>query len=351
MKEAAGVLFRTEAGPEIGFGHLRRSLSLASAFQEKGVRCCFLTSGPRKNLDWIRSFGFSAESVPARFVWTEREAEKTLERCRRWRASTVIVDSPRAGEGYCRVLHRGKGLVVCRDDVGKKRVSAHVLLNGNANAEQLYAQPMNGTLFLLGIDYAVLPKQFWNPPPAVVRRKVREILLLLGGSGSGSLLARLLRCVSGLPGDFSVTVVSGPFCWERDKLRQSIGKAAKEVRWVRSPASLFELMRRADLAVSGAGQTLYELAAVGCPAVAVQVGSDQVDQLRALSEQGCVISVGKVEDPKLFPKLGKALSALMEDDSLRSKMSRAGQRWVDGKGASRVAGKILSHPLFAGGRS
>lgn len=351
MKETAEILFRTEAGPGLGFGHLRRSLSLASAFREKGVRCRFLASGPLQNLERIRNLGFSASPVPSRSAWSEREAREILARCGEGKVSAVVVDSPRAGEAYYRVLHRGKGLVVRRDDAGARPVPVHILLNGNADAKKLYPRPVNGTLFLLGTPYAVLPREFWNPPPAVVRRKVREILLLLGGAGSGSLLAQLLKCVDGFPGNFSVTVVSGPYGSGLPRLRRAIGSASKKVRWVRSPKSLFHLMRRADLAVSGAGQTLYELAAVGCPTVAIQVGPDQAGQLRILSQKGCVFSVGKSGDREFLPKLRKAFSRLLAEPSLRSKMSRTGQRWVDGRGAFRAAESILRHPLFAGGSS
>lgn len=101
---------------------------------------------------------------------------------------------------------------------------------------------------------------------------------------------------------------------------------------------------RADLAVTGAGQTLYELARVGCPAVAVCVASNQEGQLAHLVKAGCARSGGSAGQPEDLPELRQALLAVLPDGEARLAMSEAGPRLVDGQGALRVAREIASLP-------
>ena len=119
------------------------------------------------------------------------------------------------------------------------------------------------------------------------------------------------------------------------------GAARKPVACVENPGSLFDLMSRADLAISGGGQALYELACVGCPAIAVEVAPDQGGQMQVLQEDGLIRAAGKAGDPGLLPKIQEDLQRLAGDPHLRSDMARKGQERVDGKGADRVAQQFI----------
>ena len=97
-------------------------------------------------------------------------------------------------------------------------------------------------------------------------------------------------------------------------------------------------MEQADLVLSAAGQTLYELACVGSPTVAFQVADNQKGQLEAMEKAKVLINAGPVQDPETFPRGQKCLIRLLNDSLERQEMADAGQRLVDGQGAYRVAG-------------
>ena len=101
-------------------------------------------------------------------------------------------------------------------------------------------------------------------------------------------------------------------------------------------------MEEADLTISAAGQTLYELACVGCPTVAFSVAANQKTHLAMMEDTGVLVSAGDADVDDVVSKSGMSLSTLMADNDKREAMSAAGQKLIDGKGAQRVARKIVS---------
>ena len=100
-------------------------------------------------------------------------------------------------------------------------------------------------------------------------------------------------------------------------------------------------MQEADLAISAAGQTLYELACIGCPTLALRVAANQEGQMRTMEQAGFLRVIGDAEQADVIPCLRESLLSLLDDANARGEMAAAGQQLVDGKGAIRVAKSIV----------
>jgi spore coat polysaccharide biosynthesis predicted glycosyltransferase SpsG len=100
-------------------------------------------------------------------------------------------------------------------------------------------------------------------------------------------------------------------------------------------------MLGADVAISGGGQTLYELAATGTPAVAIRLADNQTLNLRNLQAAGMLLWAGDAGDADLETMVTSALMVLAENRGRRTEMSRRGRALVDGRGAARVAAAVL----------
>ena len=341
MTSSSTVLFRVEAGPEIGLGHLQRSLSLAAALREAAVGSRFLLSGSPQNVAYVARLGFSGRVIEAT-PWTEQDVQQTIQEAARSEAGAVVVDSRRVPGEYLANLRESGFVVIVRDDLARIPLPAHILINGNADAKQLsYPLDGGGTMFLLGPEYAVLPSDFWNPVARSVSRTVREVLVLLGGEDPHGMMPGLLRLLDELPGDFTVTAVIGPFFQNRGEIQKTVAGSRRTLRLMEAPACLYDSMWMADCAISGAGQTLYELACVGCPTLAIPLGPDQEGQMEAFERAGFIESVEKGMDGDFPTRVRQALLRLLGDSSLRASMAKAGQRLVDGQGAHRVVQAIL----------
>ena len=338
MASMTRVLVRVEAGSGVGLGHLQRCLALASAIREQGIECAFLAADEPAVQGRIRGSGFTA--IPLQDVEPGSEDDRTaaLEIATQERCSGVVVDSYRIDERYLSEL-RAAGLVVTAiDDMARFPIGCHLVVNGGVEAESLaYCPSASDTRFLLGPRYAMLGEEFWNVEPRSVANKVKEVLVMMGGADGCNLTPAVLEALDSLRGDFSVAAVIGPFFENGAEVEAIASRCHRRVRLVRIPDSVQSLMLKADLAISAAGQTLYEFAATGTPAVAAQVAENQANNLRGFSQHGviCPISFGGREQFQRV--LAQVLPSLLTCPQRRREMSRAGQRLVDGLGAKRVA--------------
>jgi UDP-2,4-diacetamido-2,4,6-trideoxy-beta-L-altropyranose hydrolase len=120
--------------------------------------------------------------------------------------------------------------------------------------------------------------------------------------------------------------------------------AAGDVHLHRGIDDPARLMAEADMAVSAGGQTLYELAATGLPTVAISLASNQEGNLSALALVPTLLRapVPGMAASDEWLAVTHAVRALATDHQLRHQMSEAGRRLVDGRGADRVAARILA---------
>lgn len=338
MASMTRVLVRVEAGSGVGLGHLQRCLALASALREQGVECAFLAADEPAVRCRIRVSGFTA--IPLKDVEPGSEDDWTaaLEIAAQERCSGVVVDSYRIDERYLSEL-RAAGLVVTAiDDMARFPIGCHLVVNGGVEAESLAYRPSaSDTRFLLGPRFAMLGEGFWNVEPRRVADEVQEVLVMMGGADGCNLTPAVLEALDALRGDFSVAAVIGPFFENGAEVEAIASRCRRRVRLVRIPDSVRGLMLKADLAVSAAGQTLYELAATGTPAVAAQVAENQANNLGGFSRHGVISPIGFGGRKQFQRALAQVLSSLLTCPQRRRQMSQAGQRLVDGLGAKRVA--------------
>ncbi len=114
------------------------------------------------------------------------------------------------------------------------------------------------------------------------------------------------------------------------------------VQLIHSPTSVCDLMLDCDLAISGGGQTLYELAATGTLAVAIKLAENQEKNVACMDGMGMIKRVDLENTSMFADSLVEALRLVMENSNLRREMSIIGRKKVDGLGAKRVASIITS---------
>lgn len=342
MNERMNVLIRVDAGPRIGLGHLQRCLSLALSLRRQGADCVFLTNREPTVGDRVARFGFKGVALQALESWGPEDISQAIAVASEHRCRAVVVDSDEEGAPYL-VRLRDRGFFVCAlEDTNPHPFPCQMVVNGDAGAEVIpYRSATGEASFLLGVQYALLKPEFWKVPSRVVRPRVRNLLVIFGGTDPFRLMPDLLKLLDDCPGTFTVTAVVGPFFQNVSEIQSIADGAHRSVKLVHSPDSVRDLMEEADVAISAAGQTLYELARVGTPTVAFSAASNQEGQLKALAEAGCVRSIRDARRADLLPRVRDAIVWLLDDPAARAKMAEIGQGLVDGQGAFRVARAIL----------
>jgi len=322
VSAGVSVVVMTEAGPEVGLGHLRRCQALAAALSRHGAATSFLVDG----------IADGAEPEAVLLGWT-RDPETALAVLAGARPDAVIVDSYQAAPDLFERLRGAAGCVVAIDDLADRPLPAHVVVNGALYAARLSYRGAADTTFLLGPEYTLLDPAFGEAPGRAPDELVRRVLVTLGGGAVGGVLAEALAAVRRAVPSAAIDLALGPFA------DACIG-AGQGVTPHRRLRSLRDLIRNADLAVTGGGMTLYECLAAGTPTVAMCLADNQRLNLDALGGAGLIL--------RGEPSLEDAIRRAAADPALRRAMSGSGRRLVDGRGAQRVADEIARTCAGAG---
>ena len=334
MSEAAPVAFLTEAGPSIGLGHARRCLTLALALRERGLASRFLLAGNAPAAELLRSQAFIVEVVSGAL-----DAPAALDQLGRWGTRVAVTDSYQFETAFLAALEAGGSTVLALSDRPDRELPVSLVLNAAVGIEPLAYRGRADTCFLLGPRYALLRSEFAREPEPRPAGPIGRVLITVGGSDAHDLTRRLMRWVADDVAGAAVDVVVGPFFTTAtiDAIRREAGRPGARVSIHEQPADMRGLMQQAHLAVCGAGQTTYELAACGTPTMAISTADNQLDSVNGFAAAGTLVHVGRVTDAALEAHTRAALARLLADEPARLALGRTGRALVDGRGTERVA--------------
>ncbi len=335
---AKALVIRADAGPEIGTGHVMRCLALAQAWQDAGGHAIFAMATEVPNLeDRLKSEGMENAYLPVE-PGSSDDAIATGNLAREMGAAWVVVDGYHFIANYQRRIKESGMQLLFIDDCGHTdHYYADIVLNQNIYAQEgLYADREPYTRLLLGTRYALLRREFlkwkkWNRDiPGVGRR----ILVTMGGSDPGNISLKVIKAIQALDiQDLEVKIVIGPSNSHAASLADAVHCSLFTVH--RSVENIPELMAWADLAVSAAGSTCWELAFMRLPALLLVVADNQNCVADRLEVAGAAINLGR-QSAVSPPEVSRALLRLLRDRGEREAMARSGRNLVDGEGAARV---------------
>jgi len=315
-----------------------RCLALAKGWQGAGGSVSWTMAEDLPSLEQrLEREGFVFKKIAA-MTGSISDAEQTVAEAKRANASWVIVDGYRFAPDYLRRLKAAGLKVLFLDDDGRfDFYASDVVLNQNISADpKMYDKRERFTQLLLGPEYILLRPEF------LAESRVREhpltgrkVLVTMGGSDPENLTEKVLTALSHVRGDFEARIVIGAGNRRQDELQALADRLAPRITLERNPQNMAPLMGWADVAISGAGSTCWELAYMGLPSIVIALSADQQGIAQALAEREIAISLGW--HANLSEKqISNALMQLLNDQELRRTMSERGRNLVDGKGAARV---------------
>ena len=331
------LILRVDASSTIGLGHFIRCMALAQAWCENGgaglILSCECPSSLLVTHDKNIAFR-SLDVVPG----SNDDAFATVGLAKHIEASCVVVDGGRFRSGYREIISREGLKVLMIDDTGLDASHANVVLNQNLHAaSEMY--PGHPKL-LLGPRYALLRRCFWpsKAQQRVDKDKGCRLLVLFGGSDPVKLTERFIDLAPKLPLSFNeiVIVVGGG----NPRLQEILLRQMESRIIVKyNITDMASEIAQADLVVSSAGSTIWELCSLSTPMVLVAALDMEVASAKLMAEMGAAIYVGAgadIDDDSLL----SAIVDMASDHVRRKELGfRAGQV-VDGAGALRVCSYI-----------
>ena len=336
---AATLLIRADASITIGTGHVMRCLALAQAWQDAGGHAVFAMAESTPAIQTrLASEVCPAFSISARTGSTE-DAEQTIDLAREQRAEWLVVDGYQFNADYQRALKEAGLKLLFLDDYGHARqYPADVILNQNVSAsDELYQNREPQTRLLLGPRYCLLRREFaaWREWSREVPPIGRRLLVMMGGSDPEKLTARVLEALaSGEFADLETMVVVGGSNPHFAMLQGLAVQSGRRITVRNDVSNVAELMAAADVAVSAAGTTCWEICLLGLPALLFDVAANQTAVARELDRRGCAVHVGnqRVAAESIVDQLARVLRSC----ELRRSLSISCRQLVDGDGAGRV---------------
>lgn len=335
------IAIRADGGHSIGMGHIMRCVALAQALQDKGCRVYFIVQpDPAVEAVLKKRLNDDAGVISIESHDDLNDELGSLEDILCCHAIEVlVVDHYGADQAYLIETKNMVDELVSIDDLNFFAFPSDIVINGNIYAPDMEYKSLYGnTKFLLGPRYLLVREEFRNLPKRCAKEKVERILVTMGGSDLMGLTAKALRVLQGIGSDIAVDVVMGAAFNDKDAVEIEVSRMSN-VNLLYDVDDMAELMLKADLAISAAGSTLYELAACGVPTIALVQADNQVAMAESMDKAGCIVNLGWGDRVDLAD-MKHVIKTLTEDKINRQHMADAGQSMVDGLGAMRCA-KIL----------
>jgi len=340
------LLIRADASIHIGAGHVMRCLALAQAWQETGGEATFAmaTDAPaiagRLKAEGMRVVPLGTDAPGA------DDAVCTINLARELNPHWVVVDGYQFNSDYQRAIKdAGLSLLFIDDNGHADHYYADLVLNQNIHADPgLYVRREPYTRLLLGTRYLLLRREFlkWREWKREIPGVSRKLLVTMGGGDPDNVTLKVIQALEQVQVDgLEAVVVVGGTNFHYQALVAAARNSRVVLRLERDVADMPALMAWADMAVSGAGSTCWELAFMGLPTAIVTLADNQETAARMLAEKGMAICVG--EGKSITPEnIGPVLTKFAKDYVTRGAMAQKCSLLADGKGAIKVS-KLLAN--------
>lgn len=342
------VIFRTDASPILGYGHLMRCRVLANALRDLGVACFMVGPQPSDRTaadahlfdEWIEQSEWSAAGDDAR---------KLAALANKYGCGVAVLDDYRVDVDYQTVMLDAGLRWLQFDTFASQKMLANWVLSASPAASYDRYEPLrerSETLFLLGPKYALLRSEFieWRPRHRF-SENVQKILLTFGGGDDRGATMFCLTALTHFWESIEAVILlrsSNPHLmaihnWVSQNKRLKINIRVDEQEIARR-------MNEADLALIAGGMTTFEVASIGLPALILQIADNQALNARAWDALGTANFLGNLEEIN-GDYLGQSVQLLLRDSEQRLSMSQAGRSLVDCLGSKRVANILMNKEM------
>lgn len=327
------VVFRADAGVAEGTGHVMRCLTLAEELLRRGHEVHFVTQPIP--IPWLNRVVAGSGVI----VHVAESRAVSVEQISGLQPDWLVVDSyeiPSADISSANEVIRVLAIV----DGDDRGIDATLYLDQNLGAEERLTS--RDERFLCGSRFALVRQ-------AIVRARRNEpwnvetpkkVVCFMGGTDPFGGIVSVAGSIAHLERDIDLTVVAPDHL--HSAVRSAVSQTTRLTLLPLTP-SLPSLLAGADIVVSAAGTSAWDICTLGIPAVLVAVVENQRTSFRAATSRGVAIGVNAIDKgTAALSNVGPMVEALLDDRELRRRVSDAALETFDGEGAGRVAARLES---------
>lgn len=341
LEKARHCLILTDGGFGVGLGHVTRCLALADALLESGWTVDFEVNGDRDVCTaFLKDYPSTSLKIETE-AWTRGSYAKLDEH---FPLDAIVFDSYLPSLAYYEGLIEhanykwGKVVFLFFDDTNRIDYPQGIVVNGAASAATLGYHMNAEVRYLLGTEWQVLRKPFWDAKPIVVRPNAQELLIMLGADDVHGMLPRLhIQAKQKFP-QITQTIITTEFSRTYGQLLKIVS-APHRLLVEPSAVDFIQAIQRSDIAISAAGQSVFELSLLGVPAVLLQVAENQSGNMQAWKSQGMATTMHRWDHQEVVGSILNDVETMMPFPARMERHTRA-CKLIDAGGAKRIASQI-----------
>lgn len=332
------LYIRTDMNSMIATGHLMRCLAIADAVKSLGEDVAFILADDQA-MELLEEHGY--QTIIMNTQWDNMDSElpvlkQLIEKCT---IEKILIDSYQVTEKYLKILSAMVQTYYIDDLNAFFYPVNNIICYANYWEKFKYAERYQKTGLFLGTKYVPLRKEFCECGKKDISIRVKNLLLLSGGTDKYGILGQILNRLD-LDKYSQVNVICGCYDTQYEKLKK-VEFMKGNVKVYCAVTDMERFMREADLAVSAGGTTLYELCVVGTPSISYSIADNQLDNVKKFHEDGIIDYAGDVRWDDVVGNIERYLQLYNFDQKLRQEKSKEMQKLVDGKGALRIAKALI----------
>lgn len=321
--------FRVDAGNLVGTGHLMEVLFLIDRLKQRialdpiiiANRCSFLA-------DKARMAGINNISYIHKAVSERKEAGQIAEILKRHKCRHLIVDLlERSNKFYSQIRKRVKTLCVILDNSEHRRIPASCVVNFSITQNPGFykRKDLSRTKYFIGPNYFPFCETIKKIKPVKVKNSVSNILVNQGGSDPYGLTAKIIRALRSLNMRQQVNVIIGGAVNKKHNKELKALKASLKGNykffWDLEQQRFHTMLGGIDMAISAAGNTLYELTFLGIPTIVLCHHEEHDKVAAAFEKRRAVVNLGLGRNLPEY-KIREAVKRFLDDYPKRLSVSQ-----------------------------
>ncbi|MCP4721123.1 MAG: UDP-2,4-diacetamido-2,4,6-trideoxy-beta-L-altropyranose hydrolase [Desulfobacteraceae bacterium] len=328
------VVIICDATKEIGYGHLKRCLVLASYYRKFGLPITFLMRDAPpvvKSLLKGQDMEVVVRSDHGECLSYLSEQKNLIK--------LVIIDHYEIGPDLEEKIFSGSPVLVmddlCRSHWCDVLVDQTVNRKSSDYDKKLYN---SSAQTLLGIDYTVIDPVYKGIKTNGDRK---NILITFGATDPGKVVLRVLDLLNTMEKKrliFHIPLSSLSPCL--DGVKKRIDRSKLDIRLYQDLPDLSCLYERCGIAIGAPGTSLLERIYCGLINLILVVASNQREVGQNISRRGAALCLGEIQT--LDPSLVTQTMTQMTDKAFGDDVLKRAMGLVDGKGPIRIIKQTLS---------
>lgn len=318
------IIFRVEGYLKLGLGHIYNCLTLAFSMMEHDV-LLVISKNSGEGIEKIK-----ASNLPYRIIESDAEIDALINE---FKPDIWVNDCLDTDEKYMRHLKSMIPRVISIEDLGSGIKEADAVINA------LYDDVQQTNVYS-GWEYVCLRDEFQIESPNIFNQEVRKVLIMFGGTDPANLNKTLYEIILKIIDKYKnikFEFITG--LGYKNKENGVVTREEKNIFVYPDVPRVTKYMRKADLAITSQGRTIFELAAMRIPSIVLSQNEREQTHFFAQMENGFLnLGVGAKVDSVLIEN---TLEWLVSTAIVHKNMYEIMGKYDLRKGLKRVKNIIL----------